>query len=306
MVGGSSAPAASTKPALAPSKGLASGFPWRSPSETAGIRCANCHDDGPLIRSPYIDGVKDANKLPGSDDFAFNRDQPYAFVGDPFSHWKAYKVEVAGNECISCHRLGVNNLGGGGTARDFAIRATTLQEVAKNPPDPSRPNASPIWMPPTPPQLAVDPHHQASAQAIKDCGETFDPGNLPNADSCRITLFAQAYAPGATPTGPFVSEVSPANGNCLGATDISVHGGNFAGAWKVVASHAYASNLSDVPLQNVNIGADTITATIPAGTTPGIYEIVVSVGHDSSTQPILSNRTDLISIGPNVTGVSPS
>ena len=172
MVGGSSAPGATPKPAFAPSKGLASGFPWLSPSETAGIGCANCHDNGPLIRSPYINGVKDANKLPGSDDFAFNRDQPYAFVGDPFSHWKAYKVEVAGNLCISCHRLGVNNVGGGGTARDFAIRATTLQEVAKNPPDPSRPNASPIWMPPAPPQLAVDPHNQTSAQAIKDCAES--------------------------------------------------------------------------------------------------------------------------------------
>ncbi len=59
-------------------------------------------------------------------------------VGDAFKDWKAYKVEV-GNECTSCHRLGVSNIAAlnnvtdkeRGTALDFVLRATS-QEDAKN------------------------------------------------------------------------------------------------------------------------------------------------------------------------------
>ena len=200
MPGGSSAPGASATPVTAPSSGQAS-FPWKSPSEVAGIGCGMCHDNGAIIRSPYLKGVTGANQLPGADDDTFNSDEPYAFVGDAFKDWKAYKVEV-GNECTSCHRLGVSNIAAlnnvtdkeKGTALDFALRATS-QEDAKNPPS----AASPVWMPPDPVQVQFDPVHQAAAQAIHDCAEKFDPSdptNLPDTDACRITLFAHDYVPG--------------------------------------------------------------------------------------------------------------
>jgi hypothetical protein len=130
----------------APSKGTGA-WPWNSPEQAAGIQCVHCHDNGPLIRSPYLAQLKTGpNALPGATDITFNSNQPYFFVGDDFAAWKVYKVEVDGNLCISCHRLGVSNLSQGlrGTAIDFAIRATGPSEEHKNPYSPD----SPIWMPP--------------------------------------------------------------------------------------------------------------------------------------------------------------
>jgi hypothetical protein len=194
MPGGSSAPGAAELPVKAPSRGQA-GTLWMAPTTVAGIGCGGCHDNGPFIRSPYLNGVTDANMLPGSDDDTFNSSgDPYAFVGDAFQNWNAYTVEVANNECNSCHRLGVNNiLPGQGTALDFAIRATSDQETAKNPTS----AASPIWMLRDPVQVQFDAAHAASAQAIHDCAAQFDasnPGNLPDTDTCRIRLFAHAFA----------------------------------------------------------------------------------------------------------------
>jgi hypothetical protein len=307
MPGGSSAPSAPAKPVKAPSSGEVPKTFWLPPATTAGIGCGGCHDNGPFIRSPYINGVTDANKLPGSDDEGFNSNQPYAFIGSDFSTWKAYQVEVALNECNDCHRLGVNNVRAGeGTALDFAIRATSASEVSKNPPS----AASPIWMPPHPVQTAFDPSHAASAQAIHDCAAQFDPnnpGNLPNTDACRIALFAQAYSPSAGPTGqpggpPVVASVSPFSGQCNNANNITINGSNFSGTTSVVAS---GDNWS-IPLQNVSVSPNQITATVPATPSVGLYEIVVTTPIGTSSQPVLSTRTDLFSVTPTVTGISPS
>lgn len=179
----------------APSKGQAA-WPWILPSGTANIGCGGCHDNGPFIRSPYINEVTGANMLPGSDDFSFNSTQPYAFVGSDFAAWKAFKVEVVGNECLGCHRLGANNVRvGEGTALDFAIRATAPTEDQKNPPS----AASPIWMPPVPVQTAFNQTHANSAKAIHDCATHVTDNPLPNTDACRITQFAGAYVAPAPP-----------------------------------------------------------------------------------------------------------
>ena len=190
MPGGSSAPGASATPVRAPSNGQA-GFQWKTPSDTAAIGCGMCHDNGAIVRSPYLVGVTGANELPDTSG------EPYSFVGEAFKDWKAYTVDVD-NECTSCHRLGVSNIGAAdekGTALDFAMRATADHEDAKNPTS----AASPIWMPPDPPQVQFDSGHQAEAQAIHDCAKKFDPSdptNLPDTDACRITLFAHDYVPG--------------------------------------------------------------------------------------------------------------
>jgi hypothetical protein len=178
-------------PVKAPSKGQSAGPPWLSPSGTASIGCGGCHDNGPLIRSPYLNQVTGPNALPGSDDISFNSNQPYAFVGQDFASWKAYKVVVSGNQCISCHRLGVNNVRSGlGTALDFAIRATAASEVSKNPTSP----ASPIWMPPFPVQVTFNQAHANSAKVIHDCAQRLGESPLPNSPECCITQFAGSFS----------------------------------------------------------------------------------------------------------------
>jgi hypothetical protein len=156
----------------APSKGTGA-WPWLTPSETADINCVRCHDNGAIIRSPYLAELKDVrgarDVLPGSHDSSFNRDQPYSFVGEDFASWKAYSVEIRGNLCNSCHRMGVSNKtalnreSGQGTALDFGIRATAASQINKNPHSAS----SPIWMPPG--QITFDELSLAAAQEIQDC-----------------------------------------------------------------------------------------------------------------------------------------
>jgi hypothetical protein len=199
----------------APSKGHGVG-PWMTLSATADIGCGGCHDNGPFIRSPYLNQVKGLNphsglddRLPGSDDPTFNRTQPYAFVGKNFASWKAFKVEIAGNECNYCHRLGVNNISVNtfpcntdnnnhcGTALDFAERATSADEKSEEDQRDAHKNSpsetSPIWMPPVPKQTSFNQAHANSAKAIHDCALRLRETPLPNSDACRITLFAEAY-----------------------------------------------------------------------------------------------------------------
>lgn len=205
MVGGHSAPNAPAKPVKAPSNGAQPQTLWLPPSSTAGIGCGGCHDNGPFIRSPYLNQVQGANALPGSDDFGFNSNQPYAFVGHDFASWKAYKVEVSGNECNGCHRMGVNSVRADqGTAFDFGIRATAAGEISKNPPS----AASPIWMPPAPVQVAFNQTHANSAKAIHDCAKQFKEDHLPSGPDCRITLFAAAYVP-PPPTEGDITTMNP-------------------------------------------------------------------------------------------------
>jgi len=163
---------------------------WQSPAGTAFQQCVGCHDNGPIIRSPYLSQITGANQLPGAGDTTFNSvSQPYYFVGEDFAHWKAYRVEVKGNECNTCHRMGVNNISDGGTSIDFGIRATQKElELGKNP----HSAASPLWMPfPTP--EAYDKQHSDAAEQIRNCAlqwKNNPHGALPNSDECRITQYA--------------------------------------------------------------------------------------------------------------------
>jgi Dockerin type I domain len=173
----------------APSKGT-SAWPWLTPARTAAIGCGACHDNGPIIRSPYLSQVIDRNGnklLPGAGDPLFNRDQPYFFVGNDFASWKAYKVEIDGNTCNGCHRMGVNNIRSGlGTALDFGIRATAESQEAKNPHSPD----SPIWM--LPGQIFYNSGSDAAAHEIRECALRFNESPLPNSPSCSITLYTGA------------------------------------------------------------------------------------------------------------------
>lgn len=173
----------------APSLGTGA-WPWLTPASTASINCVGCHDNGPLIRSPYMTLVTGDDAMPGRGDFSFNRDQPYRFIGADFASWKAYKVEVSGNACLGCHRMAVNSTSNSrGTALDLGIRATATSEVAKNPHSAD----SPIWM--MPGQTTFLQSSADSALAIKNCGLRKNENPLPNTPQCRITQYTGGRRP---------------------------------------------------------------------------------------------------------------
>ncbi|WP_147447041.1 hypothetical protein [Corallococcus sp. CA054B] len=187
----------------APSKGTGA-WSWKTPADTASIRCVRCHDNGALIRSPYLTQLTGVNKLPGAGDYGFNRDQPYRFIGADFATWKAYKVEVAGNVCLGCHRMGTNNQLGydDGVALDLGIRATATSEVAKNPHSPS----SPIWM--TPGSTYYSPDNAAAAAELRACALRRNEVPLPNTAACRITQYTDVGIPNLPGTFTAVWEPS--------------------------------------------------------------------------------------------------
>lgn len=183
-------------------------WPWMTPANTAGVGCGGCHDNGPLIRSPYmsqVTGPGGVRLLPGAmEPYSFNSSgDPYYFVGSDFASWKAYEVEISGNHCNDCHRMGVNNVpvdGSAapafGTARDFGIRATAKDQglTVKN----ALSADSPMWMVPNDPDGAkLDTFKQAhadAARAIKDCADKFSTGSaLPKSAACSLTRFASAW-----------------------------------------------------------------------------------------------------------------
>lgn len=164
----------------APSKGNQV-WPWLPVDGIEVIGCAGCHDNGPIIRSPYLTQITGPNALPGRSDNTYNRNQPYLFVGNDFAGWRTYKVTVPNNLCMSCHRMGVNNLGGGGASRDLGIRATGENEAAKNPHSPT----SPIWM--LPGQIFFQQSSLDAAQQVKNCAVKVAQRPLPNGPDCTIT-----------------------------------------------------------------------------------------------------------------------
>ena len=181
----------------APSKGVGNPAFWMTPSQIVNSRfpCASCHDNGPIIRSPYLAQITGPNQLPGSGDVTFNSDgQPYAFVGTEFASWKAYKVEVPDNPCNGCHRMGVNNLSNAGivpnhgTALDLGIKATAGAQENKNQPHSTD---SPIWM--LPGQITFQQSTADAAHAIQQCAQQFrgESSPLPNSASCKITQFTR-------------------------------------------------------------------------------------------------------------------
>ena len=182
----------------APSKGVGSPPFWMTPSAiaTSGFPCVRCHDNGPIIRSPYLAQITGPNKLPGAGDPTFNKDQPYYFVGSDFASWKAYKVEVSGNVCITCHRLGVNSVSSTGTARKLGIIATATSQASKNPHSAN----SPIWM--VPGQITFQQATADAALAIQQCADQFSEGSpLPKSSQCKITQFTGTVKPDGTAVG---------------------------------------------------------------------------------------------------------
>lgn len=159
---------------------------WNSPAGTRNQGCGGCHDNGPIIRSPYLAQITGPNQLPGAGDSRFNaKGAPYYFVGEDFASWHMFSVEIKGNLCISCHRMGASNVSQlNGTAMDFGIRATAQAPgSAKNP----HSAQSPIWM--LPGQITYNNDSMKAAVAIRDCAKRRNENPIPNSDGCRITQY---------------------------------------------------------------------------------------------------------------------
>jgi hypothetical protein len=191
----------------APIEGNAAGkFPWISPNGTASIKCVNCHDNGPFIRSPYLAQLRDEpmDRLPGTSDsdldwgprVGWNKTQPYKFVGNDFQSWKVYEVSVvgAGSACSSCHRMGLASIDGEyseqqfnnveGTSLSLGPIATAATQSQKNP----HSMASPIWMKPD--QIMYDPVVENEALAVRSCAQAIMAGD-PSTGGCQSVLFGE-------------------------------------------------------------------------------------------------------------------
>ena len=175
---------------LAPS-GVDGKWRWLEPADTAEIGCGECHDNGPILRTPYLSQITGKDALPTGLN-AYNAF--YKFVGDDFKKWKAWAITVDHNNCNKCHRMGLSSIRGtssggqprdGGTSIKFGIIATSATQSSRN-------STMPPWMQPG--STAANPTDQASAAAIKECAEKFRAGaKFPT--GCHVHQYAWAWHP---------------------------------------------------------------------------------------------------------------
>jgi hypothetical protein len=77
---------------------------WRSPQEVADEKCGVCHDSDPFMYSPFVAPVW--HKVP-ADPFGWYTNDIGDPAGAPFLAWPRPKaLEIAGNTCTTCHRVG--------------------------------------------------------------------------------------------------------------------------------------------------------------------------------------------------------
>ncbi len=171
-------------------------FPWQTPEVTAGQNCVSCHDNGPLVRSPYLAQLRDepVNRLPGTnpDDnvwgprFGWNKSQPYTFVGNDFQSWKVEFLSVQGVSCMACHRMAVSSSNGeynsAGTSLAFGPESTAATQAAKNP----HSEVSPIWMKPD--QVFYDEDVEIEALTVEACAQAVVSGG-PLPAGCSVTPY---------------------------------------------------------------------------------------------------------------------
>lgn len=86
------------EPAPPPGHPAAQTF-WRSPEDTAAVKCVECHDSDPFMYSPF---VAQTGQLPKDPFGKYVND-----IGAAFKGWaKPYGITTSGNTCVGCHRIG--------------------------------------------------------------------------------------------------------------------------------------------------------------------------------------------------------
>ena len=174
---------------------------WISPQGTEAIGCTACHDNGGLIRSPYLAQLKTApHALPSTAAGFNNLNTPLKYPGLDFKSNRSWSISTSlasgdsGTSCTACHRLGVSNhekvVSGqnSGTALDFAVKATAASQSSKN----MHSNSSPIWM--RPGQITYVAAAENSAKKIRDCARAFRDSGFTSAPAgCTVTPLAEPW-----------------------------------------------------------------------------------------------------------------
>ena len=191
----------------APSATTAGSLTWMSPASTRGSNCVGCHDNGGFIRSEYIaqlgklPSTSVAFSLPSASTGFDNYSSLIRYVGNDFltdKSWSVTAQKAAGDpglNCNGCHRLAVNNYNAlSGTAGNYALKATSASQAAKNPHGPT----SPIWMRPGQVTYAANPLALTTATAFQTCASNFANAGFPDNPSianCSFSQFGQAWDP---------------------------------------------------------------------------------------------------------------
>jgi hypothetical protein len=190
--------------AAVPAPASDAGSFWLTPAATESIRCTGCHDNGGLIRSPYLAQLTTGpNAFPNTAEGFDNNTTPLKYVGLDFALNRSWSITGpsvvgAGLPCVTCHRLAVSNYFAfsqiNGTAAHFAVQATAaVQSPAKNPHSIS----SPIWM--RPGQILFDANASASAKKFQDCANGYWAGQSDGFQSgtptagCTFTPLATSW-----------------------------------------------------------------------------------------------------------------
>lgn len=84
---------------------------WLDPAGVAEVNCPRCHDADPWVHSPFIDQVRDpydpsSPLVPSGAD----PDRPYYAIASPFEDWQPTHLDLPGNECLQCHRVGTGEI----------------------------------------------------------------------------------------------------------------------------------------------------------------------------------------------------
>jgi hypothetical protein len=169
--------------------------PWLSNFQTHSIDCGGCHDNGGIIRSPYLAQL---SICPGAGDFSYNSTAPLRFIGNDYQDWNTWSVKITGNVCNNCHRLGVAGHGSRlGTSQDYGLRATAVSPPAVGSERQKNPHSadSPIWM--TPGQITYSAGNDAASHAIADCATKWRAGQALPA-GCTVSALSSKWT-GITP-----------------------------------------------------------------------------------------------------------
>ena len=73
----------------------------------SGFECNSCHQSDPFITTPFID----AATLPGTKEPVvpfLDEDSPYHVIGG--ENWDMRTLQIEGNECLDCHRVGMKTI----------------------------------------------------------------------------------------------------------------------------------------------------------------------------------------------------
>jgi hypothetical protein len=251
----------------APSEGTGAGkFPWDPPDTTHQTGCTGCHDNGGLIRSPYL---SQTGLLPRPNE-GYDNDgsNPLSYVGVDFAEDRSWFVHSdVTNGCSVCHKLGMSNVltekvGWAGSAYRFSIMATSEGQTFSG--EISHKNAisetSPTWMP-YPGSTTFNPGALTVASYYSSCADQARSGLdaqfqvLPPVAGCDFEPFGLPYVPqidnlneftvgtsggGAIGNLQAVTLTSPPGTDVAGTSDsfywlYNVHGGDGAAVVEVTA-----------------------------------------------------------------------